>query len=424
MKLVRITTPAFAAQMTQFNAEHPELPSRCWAEQQKILNDNWFGYPNVWKYALEPLGYEVIDIFANAEVVQKTWAKERGLDYYESHWHLDITKAQILHEKPDVLFVMDMFTFSYEWLTEVREQCSSIKFVLGWCGAPWPNTSIFKAYDLTLSCIPEVVEQLRIMGHQSEHLNHAFESRILEHLDLSSEPNIDFSFVGNINRKSQFHLERDRILEKLVSEVNVEIFSRAATMDRGVVNDLKALARDGAYSTVKILQAVGMPNSILAKTPILKRFTTLPSRPLRSVNPKLRPFLRNEVYGLKMFQTLRNSKATFNKHIDLSPRSASNLRLFEATGVGTCLVTDYKENIHTLFEPDKEIVTYSSVEECVEKVKWLMAHPAECKAIAKAGQARTLKEHTLNQRAIVINTLIKRGLQTPYPEPSLYLLSS
>ena len=109
-----------------------------------------------------------------------------------------------------------------------------------------------------------------------------------------------------------------------------------------------------------------------------------------------------------MFQTLRDSKVTYNNHIDVSPRSASNMRLFEATGIGTCLVTDWKENISELFEPEKEVVTYRSIDECAEKIRWLLENPAERDAIGKAGQARTLKDHTFSSRAALLDDIFKR----------------
>ena len=113
-----------------------------------------------------------------------------------------------------------------------------------------------------------------------------------------------------------------------------------------------------------------------------------------------------------MFQQLANSKITFNNHINVSSHSASNMRLYEATGVGTCLLTDWKENLPEFFEPDTEIVTYRSVDECVEKVQWLLAHPQQREQIAKAGQARTLKDHTFAQRAIQLDEIIRKALST------------
>ena len=123
------------------------------------------------------------------------------------------------------------------------------------------------------------------------------------------------------------------------------------------------------------------------------------SSQMSPVNLHLKPYMRPPLYGNKMFQVLHDSKATFNCHINISPRTANNVRLYEATGIGTCLVTDWKENLKDLFEPDQEVVTYRSYEECIEKVRWLLNNPNERERIAKAGQARTLKQHTWTDRA-------------------------
>ena len=78
---------------------------------------------------------------------------------------------------------------------------------------------------------------------------------------------LTFSFVGNIRRHSQYDLERDYILEKLVSQVNIQIFSKAALMDRGIVNDLKAWAKDGTYSTVESVESLKSSRSSLESYP-------------------------------------------------------------------------------------------------------------------------------------------------------------
>jgi spore maturation protein CgeB len=67
--------------------------------------------------------------------------------------------------------------------------------------------------------------------------------------------------------------------------------------------------------------------------------------------------------------------------------------------VGSCLLTDWKSNINELFEEDKEIVTYKSKEECVEKMKWLLENSNKRESIAKAGQERVIREHTYKHRA-------------------------
>lgn len=116
------------------------------------------------------------------------------------------------------------------------------------------------------------------------------------------------------------------------------------------------------------------------------------------------------VIGMDMYNLLHQSKVTFNKHADLGWGGVGNMRMFEATGVGTCLVTDMGKNMRDLFEPDKEVVTYTSIDEAVEKVNYLMEHEGAATGIASAGQRRTLKDHTINIRCQQIDEVIQKNL--------------
>jgi len=84
--------------------------------------------------------------------------------------------------------------------------------------------------------------------------------------------------------------------------------------------------------------------------------------------------------------------------------------MFEATGLGSCLITEHKKNIEDLFEPDKEVVTYKSLDELKDKLKILENDKNLCKKIKIQGQKRTLKYHTLNSRLDVVDTEIKKLL--------------
>jgi len=94
-----------------------------------------------------------------------------------------------------------------------------------------------------------------------------------------------------------------------------------------------------------------------------------------------------------MYHVLNCSRITLNHHGDVLPY-ANNMRLFEATGVGTLLLTDWKENLGEMFDPGKEVVAYRTPEECAELIRYYLAHDDERQAIARAGQGRTLREHT------------------------------
>ena len=107
-----------------------------------------------------------------------------------------------------------------------------------------------------------------------------------------------------------------------------------------------------------------------------------------------------------MYQVLRRSRITLNSHIDLAGREAGNMRLFEATGVGAFLLTDFKDNLETLFAPDREVAVWRSVDECLEVIDHHLCDGTSRAEIAQAGQARTMAQHTYRHRATEILNLV------------------
>jgi len=99
-----------------------------------------------------------------------------------------------------------------------------------------------------------------------------------------------------------------------------------------------------------------------------------------------------------MYQALRASRLTLNSHIDMAGREAGNARLFEATGVGAFLLTDFKDNLDTLFAPEREVAAWRTVGDCLAQIERYLADDAARLSIAKAGQARTLAAHTFRRR--------------------------
>lgn len=116
------------------------------------------------------------------------------------------------------------------------------------------------------------------------------------------------------------------------------------------------------------------------------------------------------VFGLDMYNIMALSQVTFNKHSDNVWHEVGNMRLFEACGMGACLLTDEGHNLGDLFEPDSEVVTYANVQDCVEKLKYLMDHPQERAAIALAGKRRVLAQHTWEKRCEEIDEHIQKML--------------
>lgn len=111
-----------------------------------------------------------------------------------------------------------------------------------------------------------------------------------------------------------------------------------------------------------------------------------------------------------MYEILYRSKIVVNHHGDVAPY-ANNLRLFEATGTGALLLTDWKENLREMFEPGKEVATYRGPEECIEAVSYYLEHEDARASIAHAGQQRTLRDHSYTQRMEEFVELVHNHLE-------------
>ncbi|HEV7822149.1 MAG TPA: glycosyltransferase, partial [Burkholderiales bacterium] len=88
-------------------------------------------------------------------------------------------------------------------------------------------------------------------------------------------------------------------------------------------------------------------------------------------------------------------------------REAGNMRLFEATGVGAFLLTDFKDNLDTLFAPDREVAVWRSIDDCLAAIGRSLSDDDGRAVIARAGHARTMAQHTYRHRAAEILRLIE-----------------
>jgi spore maturation protein CgeB len=209
-------------------------------------------------------------------------------------------------------------------------------------------------------------------------------------------------------RSGGVHKLREEFLLTVAEKTGLSIFSPSSGFTRR--DDARAAMKSSLYRVAHGLRKFGIPESRIAALPLLGRTLGWEAAPVQPVNTRLRPFLRPAVFGIEMYQVIRDSGVTLNIHADSSPRFASNMRLFETTGAGTCLVTDWRENLPELFTPDEEVVTYRSAAECVEKIRWLLDHPREREEIAAAGKRRTLSQHTFAHRAQELDRIIRSTL--------------
>ena len=372
-----------------------------YTEQKQEFDNTVSLWATGWNRALLKCGHEVLTITINAHQLQAAWAQENGFPSTDSK---QIALEQIRRFKPDVLWY-DYFDIPL--LKEIKSSVSSLRLVLGWTGSAIVSYNVFQEIDLVISCAPEAVQTLHDYGIKAYHLHHAFDPYIISSIQ-KKQKHYGVTFVGQIVRGREFHTERERLLKRLAVEVELSIFSPAYSL--GIKDVLLTPIRQAAYLLARPIHWFGA-TSFFHDIERLRKILELRERPNFPFDRNLKSKLKPPVFGINMYQCLSDSQAVLNIHADSSPLHASNMRLFETTGIGTCLVTDWRQNINELFIEDEEVVTYRSIEDCVNKLKWLMNIPLHAEKIAERGQHRTLRDHTYDVRSTQLLEIIHKAMK-------------
>jgi spore maturation protein CgeB len=372
-------------------SKQPGLEQSPYAEQLRARMKSLFGVADFYSSNLRRLGHEAWDIHANNEVMQKAWAKENGIQVKEAEnaprqifmrptlekaplrymkrvvrpllrfvrgrgrpaWFYDILAAQIEQLRPDVLLNQDM-SFNSKFLRAMRQH---VRLLVGQHAATClPESKDWGCYDLVISSFQPTVDFFRQRGIRSEVSRLAFEPNVLSCLPAENRSH-GCVFVGSFH---SVHRSRTELLETLC-----ERFPQMRIWGPGV-------------------------SSLSPTSAIRSRYA-------------------GQAWGREMYKILYRSKIVLNHHGDVAPY-ANNLRLFEATGTGALLLTDWKENLREMFEPGKEVATYRSPEECIEAVSHYLEHEDARASIAYAGQQRTLRDHSYSQRMEEFVELVRNHL--------------
>lgn len=79
-------------------------------------------------------------------------------------------------------------------------------------------------------------------------------------------------------------------------------------------------------------------------------------------------------------------------------RKSMSARMYTAVGCGAFYMCQYVDGIEEVLVPDKEIITFSSDVEMIDKIKFYLHHEEIRKRIAENGKKRVLNEHTYEIR--------------------------
>ncbi|MBI4494146.1 MAG: glycosyltransferase [Chloroflexi bacterium] len=354
--------------LEDFYAQHPDVLGWPYEEQRRALMAQAFGSADFYSRALLALGHEAEEVVADDDRLQLKWAAERGLRVrsgrdllsraarrlLRQNWRCDVVRAQVQAFRPDVVYVQEMNLLPDALLAELKQRG---RLLVAQVATRIPAERTFAAYDLVVSSLPNLVASFRGRGLRAEYLPLGFGAGGLEDVAADGEP-VAVSHVGGYG---PIHAERNVLLEYVAQRIPVDFWG---------------------YGT----------ENLAPDSPILGCY-------------------HGQAWGLEMYRVRRRSRLVLTRHItSVAGPYANNCTLFEATGVGACLVVDRKDNLAQLFALDAEVVTYASPDECVEKLRYLLEHEAERKAIAEAGQQRTLRCHTYRQRMQELLDILRRYL--------------
>ena len=350
----------YQGHIDQFYSRRPGLARRSYVEQQTALLDDYFGWAGYVTRAFRALGHEADIVFDNVEPLQAAWAREHGGTPNDRTGDA-LCLRQIAEFRPDVLFLWPRYLNREQSLQSARRLGPKI-FV--WIASPMHARPSVESIDCVLSSFPHFVDRLQRMGATAEFFQPAcFDLAILAALARSAEgKEIHVSFAGGLSYRA--FSGRLNVLTRVASQVPLEVWGSGL---------------DG-------------------RTP--RRPWQVPSYLYwRWRSRLLVDHCQGAVYGLGFFSVLHRSRVTLNAHIDAAEGVASNMRLFEATGCGTLLMTEESPHLSLYFEPGREVVTYANPQELADRIQYYLCHEEERARIALAGQQRTLKDHNSMVRA-------------------------
>lgn len=295
----------------------------------KRLLDKLFGTADFYSRNLRVMGWDAIDLIANDPFVSRE----------------DVV-AEIVDCTPDVLFLQD---FSFLTLPELEAVKKRGTVIAGQISCALPHFRNVQQASVVFTSFPHYIDKLAAIGVRGIFCPLAFDTSVIERvlgepmLSMSPFPRtIDVLFVGGVGNKHW--VQGTKTMEFLAEKLGPERFHFYG------------------YS-------IG----------------TMP--------PALKKAYRGEAWGKRMYDLMLRSKIVVNRHGEVAEGYTNNMRVFEATGCGACLLTETSKNLGDFFTQD-EVRAYGSEKEAFDAIVHLLLHPQELERTATLGQIRTWHEHT------------------------------
>jgi predicted O-methyltransferase YrrM len=361
MKFFQVLT-FYDRYLQDFYKRYPQQMEADFETQISSLLDDGFCGGHLFSPYLKNLGYESEFAIANCQPAQAMWATEHNVESLtKENWLFEIVRCQINRFKPDVLYLTDPITFDRKFVDSLSWEP---KLILGWRAATVPQDTDWSCFDIILSSATVCLDVApRLGAKNTEYFFPGFPNYLAERCqDVIPEWDVVFS-----GQWSPLHKRRNAYLQSL---------SKAPLLGKGEFSI--------AYFLLGNLQ--DMPAGVAMHN-------------------------EGDRWGMEMYRALKSGKITLNAAIDLANAEAPNMRVFEATGMGSFLLNEQQSKLNNFFVPGVEIETFASEAELIEKVNYYIQNPKERDTIAKRGQTRCLQDYSMGCRAVELDQIIKKHLR-------------
>ena len=383
-----------------FYRDYPEVVNMDYREHNDFLMNRSTEFAASYLRHFRKEGIVADSIICNDNALQKKWCNEHHIKPEKNE---EVIISQIKSYNPEVLYIENLSFVTSAFLNHVRQEVPSVKLIAANHGAPF-NPKVLdsiKAVDFVITCTPGLKTSIEQMGIRSYLVYHGFETSQLEWIDKTADQfENGFIFSGSLITGGDFHSRRIQLIQRILDEgIPIGLYVNLEKMYR-------IRAKQAIYHFNRAINRTGM-GKYFANFSVLKYGKSW----VENYSSALMKSSKPPVFGPDMLNLFYHSKVVLNFHIGIAGDYAGNMRMFEVTGVGSCLITDNKKNMPDLFTDGKEVVTYDNDDDCIEKVRWLLDHETERRKIALAGQNRTLTQHTVWNRCKEVIEIFNSALK-------------
>lgn len=404
MRLLRICSAGLYTQQYEEYISLHVSSEHSYEDALDILHASGMLYPANFSREMNVLGIDAQDIVPDVLSMQLLWKKQYGATGDS------ILFDQIQKYAPDIIYFQELDVIPHAIRKSLKEKFPFIKVITGFKGFPPRLFSDYCDLDHVFISYPYFQQAWKDIGVSTTLLPHCFDPGTMWNPERIVQK-YDFTFVGSTGFGNLAQEGRYNDIKVLLGSTPLEVWGKEPDVPKiylfckGVALSLARVLPNNVLEKFRSMSFIkpGKLNVFLRDALLVQKKKIEPfewyihKKPLQKLYPKR---LHVPVIGREYLSVLASSKISLNRHTD-EPWEGGNIRTFEATGCGTCLLTDQRPNLDQLFR-DNEIVKYTSIEDARDKVKYLLAHPHETAAIAARGHTRTLLEHTTRSRVSIV----------------------